>query len=36
MYYDKFDIINVVNSLKYGNDLGSFDVLKSFTEKWCR
>ena len=33
--YDKFDIIHILLFTKYGKDLGSFDVLMSFTEK-CR
>ena len=34
-HYDKFDIIHILLFTKYGKDLGSFDVLMSFTEK-CR
>ena len=34
-FYDKFDIIHIPLFTKYWKDLGSFDVLMSFTEK-CR
>ena len=34
-YDDKFDIIHTLLFAKYGKDLGSFDVLMSFTET-CR
>ena len=33
-FYDKFDIIHILLFTKYGKDLGSFDVLMSFTEKY--